>query len=142
MARFRPRRPLRWPLDYSWGYRHWRWNESHDVLLEAQPWASQPDAVRAAVHAWLAGKHQGEVEVDGECQPIAYEGGIWIQCQDLHGAQPALRIDLHSSGQDAFDSIKWYTDELVDVLLAADPDIKVKWIKHPHRRHYRRRTGR
>ncbi|MDO5609283.1 MAG: hypothetical protein Q4G62_00625 [Pseudomonadota bacterium] len=142
MARFRPRRALRWPLDYGWGQRHWRWNDAHDVLLEAQPWTHTPDAVRAAVHAWLASKQADQAEVDGKLQPIVYEGGIWMQCHDRRGGQPALCIDLHSSGQDAFDAIKWYADELVDVLLAADPAIKVKWIKHPHQRHYRRPTGR
>ena len=142
MARYRPRIPLRWPLDYGWGHRHWRWNESHDVLLEAQPYTRKPDAARAAVHAWLASKHAGEMEVDGALQPIVYEGGIWMQAFDKVGGQPAMSIHLHSGGQDAFDSIKWYADELVDALLIVDPDIKVKWIKHPHRRHYARQTRR
>ena len=42
MARYRPRTPLRWPLDYGWGSHRWRWNDHHDVLLEAQPWTTRP----------------------------------------------------------------------------------------------------
>lgn len=46
---------------------------------------------------------------------------------------------LHSSGQDAFDTIKWDADELVDALLPVDPAVKVRWIKHGH--HRRRHRG-
>ncbi len=138
MARYRPRKPLRWPLDYGWGGRHRRWNDHHDVLLEAQPWTTRPDEVRHAVHAWLATKTADTRRVDGVPRAIVYEGGIWMYAEDRHGGQPALSVYLHSSGQDAFDAIHWYANELVDALLAVDPAIKVKWIKHPHHRHVHR----
>ena len=48
---------------------------------------------------------------------------------------------LHSSGQDAFDTIKWDADELVDALLPVDTAVKVRWIKHGHRRRRRRHRG-
>ncbi|RMH94159.1 hypothetical protein EBB59_03085 [Lysobacter pythonis] len=140
MARYRPRSPLRWPLDYSWGYRHWRWNVWSDVLLEAQPWTTRPAEVRAALAVWLAGKTQSVARVDGEEIAIAYEGGIRMHAEDRQGGQPAMSVYLHSSGEDAFDSIKWYADQLVDALLAVDPEVKVRWVKHPHKRHYLRET--
>lgn len=138
MARYRPRTPLRWPLDYGWGHRRWGWNPTHDVLLEAQPWTTRGDEVRAAVHAWLAGKDSDSIEMDGERIDLFLEGGIRLHADDYEDGQPALSVYLHSRGEDAFDAIKHYADELVDALLAVDPDIKVRWVKHAHHRRYLR----
>ncbi|MGY0505448.1 hypothetical protein [Luteimonas sp. e5] len=142
MARYRPRRPLHWQRIYQWAHPSHRWNVWRDVLLEAQPWTQRPEAVRAAVRDWLGGMQVETIEVDGERIEVAASGGIWVQAEDFAGGQPAMSIQLHSSGEDAFDSLKWHADALVDVLLQADPDIKVKWVRHPHRRHYLRQTTR
>ena len=95
--------------------------------------------MRRAVHDWLPGKSAGSAEVDGVRRAIASEGGMWMYVEDADGGQPGLSVFLHSSGQDAFDTIKWDADELVDALLPVDPAVKVRWIKHGH--HRRRHRG-
>ncbi|EAM2909406.1 hypothetical protein D2122_23150 [Salmonella enterica subsp. enterica serovar Weslaco] len=51
-----------------------------------------------------------------------------------------ISLYLHSSGEDAFDSLADCTNEIAQLLYQNNPDVNIRWTEHPHRRKYLKET--
>lgn len=118
-----------YPRNYGWA-RSKKWKLRDDVLLEANIATKNPGAVEQVIVGWLAAKHPGSARVDGVQQDCWYEGGGWFH----HKFADGISVYLHSSGEDAFDTLEHYANSLVRILEEADAEVRVTWTEHPHRR--------
>lgn len=115
-----------WPLDYGWGH-HRLWTEETDVCLEGRLRGDDIAPAVARASAWLASKEEGQALIDGAPRAIRYEGGGIFYLEE--GAEGAS-VFLHSSGQDAFDALAWYSDELARALSGCAAQARLIWVQH------------
>lgn len=114
-----------WPLDYGWGHKNW--DEDTDVALKGRIEGPGKDAALSALQAWLDGMKSGPHLRDARPITASYHGGGAFYLHD--GA-----LFIHSSGQDAFDTINWYSDEAAEVLRDSGADVELIWEELPHKR--------
>lgn len=94
--------PGYYKISHSWEYRrHTHWN---DVLLEAVVTSDTNLTAEETLTQWLHDKKQGTVTVDYKNITCWHYSGVW-----LHYAinNNALSLYMHSSGEDAFDSLNY-----------------------------------
>ncbi len=94
--------PGYYKISHSWEYRrrtHW-----NDVLLEAVVTSDTNLTAEETLTQWLHDKIQGTVTVDYKNITCWHYSGVW-----LHYAinNNALSLYMHSSGEDAFDSLNY-----------------------------------
>ncbi|WP_370890313.1 hypothetical protein [Janibacter sp. GXQ6167] len=125
--------PQRYQLDYGWGHDP-AWSEDATVTLRVSVVSDHPRESVEAVAEWLETKHWGTVKVAGDLELGWFEGGGYFQVVGgAARAESPLVLLIISGGQDAFDSIHWYAEELYNELVAIDPDIRIEWEQLPHR---------
>ncbi|MGO0576729.1 hypothetical protein [Ornithinimicrobium panacihumi] len=95
----------RYELNYDWSrLGPTRWDEGSIVTLEVDLESyDEADALRAGIERWW------RVETEGR-----------------------LTLWLVSHGQDAFDTIAHYADEVYEVALHLDPSVRIVWTELPH----------
>ena len=110
-------------LNYDWHrLGPTRWTEESTVTLQVDIDSFRPDTWEALTGWWAAIPQDGDLAYAGGCQfptPVRVTGE--------HATARTF-----SSGQDAFDSIAHYAEELRGVLEAADEDVAITWTKLPH----------
>lgn len=76
-------------------------------------------------------QEKGGTYVDGKRITCWYYGGVW-----LHYVIRENRISLymHSSGEDAFDSLAYCANAVAKILYKRYPEICIIWNEHPHQR--------
>lgn len=118
-----------WPLDYSWGSKINKWKENTDVFLEGQ--ISNKNESLDLLRTIISKFDKDEAFLDGEKIEIFYVGGVQGYIQEL---DKNFSICLHSKGEDAFDSLSYYSEFIERKLKIKKNKISVKWIKHKHDR--------
>lgn len=87
----------------------------------------------SAVSAWHAAM---PTDADPELFPgggdVAYAGGCRFPAP-ARVNERHLTAWIVSQGQDAFDSIAHYADELREIAEKADPEVVATWTELPHR---------
>ncbi|MDO5654359.1 MAG: hypothetical protein Q4G39_09710 [Brachymonas sp.] len=121
-----------WILDYSWSSRGGKWSEMTDVMLIGEA----VDACGAqALAEWVAQQESSDAQVDGQPRSIFYAGGVRGYLNETEDAAPAARtLYLHSSGQDAFDSLSYYSQEIAEFLQARGCKTAMQWAEARHDR--------
>lgn len=128
--------PGYYKISHSWEYRrrtHW-----NDVLLEAVVTSDTNLTAEETLTQWLHDKKQGTVTVDYKNITCWHYSGVW-----LHYAinNNALSLYMHSSGEDAFDSLNYCAYVIAKKIYTHHPDINIQWIEHPHKRNNFRQTS-
>ncbi|HFJ2022069.1 TPA: hypothetical protein ACGT9I_001372 [Salmonella enterica] len=108
-----------------------------DVLLESTVFSDKLIQAESTLIHWLKRKEQGTVSVDGKNITCWYCGGTWFH-YTLNVNFMSLYI--HSSGEDAFDSLAYCANEIAEILYKNHPDTTIRWTEHPHRRQYLKET--
>lgn len=117
-----------WPLDYTWATR-FKWNETSDVLLEGK--ITNSDNTLYILNKISSNFEYNLLLVDNRRRKVFYEGGIYFYFEkNIKGHS----IFLHSSGQDAFDTICYYSQYFEEQITQRISKIKIKWIEHKHNR--------
>lgn len=98
----------RYDVNYDWA--EGRWDHTDAATLEAR--VNTTRAGQSAAQDWAATAH----------------GGAWA---DATTGDDNLTVSIHSSGEDAFDSIAAAADELRTAVLAADPEAQIAWVELP-----------
>lgn len=116
--------PGEYQLHYAWspiGPTPWGENSivTAQVDLESR---DQPDNLWPALLGWWGERHGDD---GADLEDVRYEGGCAFPRPVRRG--PLVRMWIVSSGQDAFDSIHHYAQELRRVAVAADPDVRLVW---------------
>lgn len=114
-----------WPLNYEWGHKNW--DEDTDVALRGDLAGPGQEAGLAALRDWLGGMERATYLRDGRRIRAAWHGGGAFYLHE--GA-----LFIHSSGQDAFDAIAWYSDEAATALRDSGADVTLTWHELPHKR--------
>lgn len=120
-----------YPLNYAWGHGK-TWSRGADVLLEASIATTKPEAIREAIIEWRGAKRSERVHIDGVEVDSWYDGGAWFHYE----LADAITVYLHSSGEDAFDTLEYYANNLAEALEKADAGVRITWTEHPHKRDY------
>ncbi len=127
--------PGYYKISHSWECRRrTSWN---DVLLEAVVTSDTNQNTEEALTLWLHDKEQGTATVDYKNITCWYCGGVW-----LHYAinNNALSLYMHSSGEDAFDSLNYCAYEIAKTFYKNHSGISIRWIEHPHKRNKLKET--
>ncbi|EPB0514673.1 hypothetical protein ACRABS_005117, partial [Salmonella enterica subsp. enterica] len=53
----------------------------------------------------------------------------------------ALSLYMHSSGEDAFDSLNYCAYTIAKFFYTNHQDVNIRWIEHPHKRNNLRQTS-
>ena len=104
-----------WLLDYDWSKRGGPWNELTDVMLigDTHNEACSVDALKS----WVSLQERGRAKVDGTEREIFYAGGVqgYLDFSPQPNG-PSLTLFLHSHGEDAFDSLSYYSKKIANYL--------------------------
>ena len=122
-------------LNYNWGYKQWK--HSDDVLLEAIITSNIKIAENILVQ-WLNSLEKGATSVDEQNITCWYYGGVWIHYVTNENT---ISLYMHSSGEDAFDSIAYSANEVAKILHQTPSTTNIKWVEHPHRRNNIKETA-
>ena len=103
------------------------WSESSIVTLQVDLEShDEPERLADAVLGWW-----GAFESDTfQGHTFAYEGGCQMIEPVFIERRPTLWLVSH--GQDAFDSIAHYAQQVFDIAIAVDPQVRVVWTELPH----------
>lgn len=119
---------MRYPLNYDW----WKlgptlWTEESIVTLQIdlESYERAGQLWGAIDGWWTALEHDAATGAD-----YAYEGGARMGRPTRIDGRITLRI--YSSGQDAFDTIEYYANQVHDLALAVDPEVVIVWTELPH----------
>ncbi|EBK2702469.1 hypothetical protein [Salmonella enterica] len=127
--------PGYYKISHSWEYRRrTSWN---DVLLESLVTSDTNINTEETLVQWLNDKEKGTIAVDYKNITCWYYGGVW-----LHYAvnNKALSLYMHSSGEDAFDSLNDCAYEIAKIFYKNHPGVDIQWIEHPHKRNKLKET--
>lgn len=119
-----------WPLDYSWGSKINKWKEDTDVLLEGEILSVNTEDLEF-LKSMISEFDKGFAFLNGEKKEIFYAGGV--QGYIVETAK-SFSIYLHSRGEDAFDSLSYYSEFIERKLKENNNKISFNWIKHKHNR--------
>lgn len=125
----------RYTLNYDWSHLGpTQWTDFSVVTLQFDLHSyDYGDAVWSAVSAWHAAM---PTDADPELFPdggdVAYAGGCRFPAPARVNEQH-LTGWIVSQGQDAFDSIAHYANELREIAEKADPEVVATWTELPHR---------
>lgn len=129
--------PGYYKISHSWEYR--RRTCQDDVLLEAVITSDTNLNTEKTLLQWLndKNKNKGTNTVDYKDITCWYYGGVW-----LHYAinNNALSLYMHSSGEDAFDSLNYCAYEIAKTFYKNHSDFSILWIEHPHKRNKLKET--
>ncbi|ECC1658486.1 TPA: hypothetical protein JDL67_005299 [Salmonella enterica subsp. salamae] len=121
--------PGYYKISHSWVYG--RRHPNDDVLLEAVITSYADINVSETLVRWLKDKPKGTTAVDYENTVCWYCGGVWLHYITNTNT---LFLYMHSSGEDAFDSLEYYANKIEKVFYKNHSDIDIQWIEHPHKR--------
>ena len=115
-----------YPLNYGWAYRE------DGTPIDFWPWATlrvrlagpDLDAVCEVVSSWLGAMPRDEV--DGRYR---VHGGA--RMSPVTRAEAHVEVEISSGGQDAFDSIHWYANELRDRAADSGVVTAIGWTELP-----------
>lgn len=125
---------MTYELNYDWSLLGpTRWTEDSIVTLQVD--FHSDDAghrLAAATSTWWDGLDKAaDPELFGNDAHVGIAGGCRfpkpIRVTDYH-----VTAWVVSRGEDAFDSIAHYANELYGVALSADPSVRVTWTELPH----------
>ncbi|ENB9457443.1 hypothetical protein Q4R59_17000 [Morganella morganii] len=121
-------------INYNWGYKQWKLSD--DVLLEAIVTSDITIAEKKLIQ-WLNHLEKGTTSVDKQNITCWYYGGVWLYYAKNENS---IFIYMHSSGEDAFDSLAYCANKIAKILYQNHTATEIKWIEHPHRRKYLKET--
>ncbi|HIB1392495.1 TPA: hypothetical protein ACWV4T_005202 [Salmonella enterica subsp. enterica serovar Muenchen] len=116
-------------INYRWECK--KRKPTDDVLLEAVITSDIMIHTENTFLRWLDEQEKGNTSVDGKNVTCWYCGGVWLHYTINENA---VSLYMHSSGEDAFDSLTYCANKIAEVLYQNHPDITIRWIEHPHRR--------
>lgn len=123
----------RYELNYDWSrLGPTRWDEGSIVTLQVDLESyDEADALRAGIERWWR-QRLADSAGDGPHRDmqVAYAGGALIP--PPVETEGRLTLWLVSRGQDAFDTIAHYADEVYEVALHLDPSVRIVWTELPH----------
>lgn len=121
-------------LNYGWGHQP-GWTENTEITLIGDV---RGDGAVRAVRAWFDGLHPCERPHEAG---LRYHGGATME---LAVAAPGrARLAIRSTGEDAFDSVAWYAQEVTDLVEKAagadrpgagghdDDAVRLRWTEVP-----------
>ncbi|EAT1310366.1 hypothetical protein EX399_21855 [Salmonella enterica] len=111
------------------------WN---DVLLEAVVTSDTNLNAEETLTQWLHDKKQETVTVDYKNITCWSYGGVWLHYVINNNA---LSLYMHSSGEDAFDSLNYCAYAIAKIFYTNHQDVNIRWIEHPHKRNNLRQTS-
>ncbi len=125
----------RYELNYDWSkLGPTEWTDFSVVTLQVD----LRSLLRGAAVRAAGGGGGGAMRVGAESEmfpvgeEVAYDGGCRfpdpVRVNDRH-----VTAWIVSQGQDAFDSIAQYAEELRGIAEKADPDVIITWTELPHR---------
>ena len=125
----------RYELNYDWSkLGPTEWTDFSVVTLQVDLHSyDRGAAVRSAIDGWWdAMPKDAESEMFPVGEEVAYDGGCRfpdpVRVNDHHVTAWSV-----SQGQDAFDSIAHYAEEMRGIAEKADPDVIITWTELPHR---------
>lgn len=128
--------PRYYKISRSWEGRIYVYR--NDVLLEALITSDAHINTEETLTQWLNDKEKGTTCVDYKKITCWYYGGVWLHYL-LN--KDALSLYMHSSGEDAFDSLHYCAHEIAKILYKNHSDINIRWIEHPHKRNNLKKTS-
>lgn len=120
--------PKYYKINYDWGYKYWKLSD--DVLLEAII-TSNITIVERTLIQWLSHLENGTTSVDKQNITCWYYGGVWLHYVKNENT---LSLYMHSSGEDAFDSLVYCANEIAKIFYQSHTTTNIQWVEHPHRR--------
>ncbi|EDU9483827.1 hypothetical protein XH18_003776 [Salmonella enterica subsp. arizonae] len=102
-----------------------------DVFLEVTVTTDKIIQAENTFIRWLKTTEKGTVSLDNKKVTCWYCGGVWLHYTVNINV---IFLYLHSSGEDAFDSLADCTNEIAQLLYQNNPDVSIRWTEHPHRR--------
>lgn len=104
-----------WELDYSWSKRGGKWTEFTDVMLIGE--TTHDQHCINTLREWVALQETDQAAIDRVKRTIFYAGGIqgYLDFSSNEAADSQV-IYLHSRGQDAFDSLSYYSKQIANFL--------------------------
>ncbi|EBV5086595.1 hypothetical protein ID80_005025 [Salmonella enterica subsp. enterica serovar Ball] len=128
--------PRYYKISHNWFYG--RKNIDDDVLLEAAITSHAGVNVSETLSRWLKDKPKGTTDVDYEKTICWYCGGVWLH---YFMNENTLFLYMHSSGEDAFDSLSYYANKIANFFYKNHPDVDIRWAEHPHNRNKLKETS-
>jgi hypothetical protein len=116
-------------VDYAWWSTHAR---EGDHCLRGSLRGADVRAAAEAIEGFLRGLEQYPAEVDGVSRMVAVEGGMrtYAVAADS-GSGDGLDLYLHSSGEDATDTLCHYSREVAAIVRRAGGDGRLTWTQLP-----------
>lgn len=110
------------------------WTEHSVVTLQVDLHSYEKGtAARSAVEAWWAAMDKvSDSELFPAGEEVAYDGGCRFP-EPVRLNEHHVTAWIVSQGEDAFDSIAHYAEELRAVAERADAEVVVTWTELPHR---------
>lgn len=125
-----------WRLDYGWARRGGKWTDFTDVMLEAR--VNGDSKSIQALRNWVDSHDTCNGILDGVQKTVFYAGGIQgyavFDTVLSAGGHTSASVYMHSHGQDAFDSLCYYSKQLASALNHARGACTLEWVEHAHQR--------
>ena len=121
-----------WKLDYGWAKRGGKWSDLTDVMLIGT--ATGEDCI-SALDTWVSLQDKDQGHVDGHDREIFYAGGVQGYLESSLTEESDKRVlFLHSHGQDAFDSLSYYSKQIAEFLRSKGCAGNLTWQEGRHDR--------
>ncbi|EAA9549340.1 hypothetical protein OY03_001073 [Salmonella enterica subsp. enterica] len=128
--------PRYYKISRSWEGR--RYIYRNDVLLEAIVTSDTNQNTEETLIQWLNDQEKGTTTVDYKNITCWYYGGVWLHYVINNST---LSLYMHSSGEDAFDSLNYCAYTIAKFFYTYHQDVNIRWIEHPHKRNSLRQTS-